>query len=194
MPRKDKEARKAYEAARYQKNRAKIIARVTAYALKNKERVRAASRKRYRKDPAKVNARNLAWRAANPEKAQKMQRAAWRKHMYGITALQLEKLLDAQNGKCAISTCSAVLTMVGRFGGDVDHDHVTGVVRGLLCHACNVGLGQFKDDPTKLIAAAEYLQKSFPVLMGEAYATAPKSGEVSGASTTPVGVSQGDAS
>ena len=192
MPLKDLEERKTYNRARYLKDRAKYIARAVAYALANPERVRETRQQRYRKNPAKVLSKIAEWRAANPEKVKKTQREASRKYQYGITAEQVGALLGAQGGKCAISTCRTDLTMVGR-GGDVDHDHVTGVVRGLLCHACNVGLGQFNDDPAKLIAAADYLRKPFPVLLRETHATTKKSSSTPGAPTTAAGVPPSDA-
>lgn len=41
----------------------------------------------------------------------------------------------------------------------VDHDHTTGAVRGLLCSACNTGIGHLKDDPAVVAAALHYLKE-----------------------------------
>jgi hypothetical protein len=70
---------------------------------------------------------------------------------YGITAADADALLAAQGGLCAI--CRAAPA------GHVDHDHDTGAVRALLCFNCNGGLGQFKDDPALLRAAADYVEE-----------------------------------
>jgi hypothetical protein len=63
-----------------------------------------------------------------------------------------------QNGCCAICGTSEVEAPRGRL--HLDHDHVTHVVRGLLCGNCNVGLGHFKDDPSRLRAAIDYLART----------------------------------
>jgi hypothetical protein len=41
----------------------------------------------------------------------------------------------------------------------IDHHHGDGVVRGLLCNQCNLGLGLFRDDSSILRRAAEYLEQ-----------------------------------
>jgi hypothetical protein len=47
----------------------------------------------------------------------------------------------------------------GDVGQAVDHDHKTGEVRGVLCHACNIGLGKFEDNPDLIKLALEYLTR-----------------------------------
>lgn len=81
---------------------------------------------------------------------------------YGITTADFEGLMAAQGGKCGIC---GIADPRGRWSGrgvrsfHVDHDHVAGTVRGLLCSPCNRALGGFKDDPDRLARAIAYLQK-----------------------------------
>lgn len=81
-----------------------------------------------------------------------------RGYLYGISQDQYEAMLAAQAGACAICR---TLDWGGKSGvPHVDHCHATGRVRGLLCAGCNNGLGNFVDDPTRLRAAADYLERA----------------------------------
>ena len=63
-----------------------------------------------------------------------------------------DALLALQGGVCAICSKNRPL--------GVDHCHLFNEVRGLLCDKCNLGLGMFDDDPDRLRAAADYLERS----------------------------------
>lgn len=70
-------------------------------------------------------------------------------------------MVEAQDGLCAI--CGRPETTRSCASGEprrlsVDHDHVTGQVRGLLCHGCNVAIGHFGDDVEVLLSAVRYLE------------------------------------
>lgn len=76
---------------------------------------------------------------------------------YGFTLDQYEVLNQSQNGKCKI--CGNRNRKSGQSVRlAVDHDHVTGRIRGLLCNTCNRGLGMFRDDAGLLQTAADYLR------------------------------------
>lgn len=90
------------------------------------------------------------WRAKNPERAH----AEGVRRLYGLDAERFQELLAEQNGACAI--CGEV---PGRL--EVDHDHGTGVVRGLLCGNCNKALGLMRDDTERLLSAVRYLEGSY---------------------------------
>ena len=69
----------------------------------------------------------------------------------GIDRARYEELVEKQSGRCAICGDEPRRRL------DIDHNHDTDVVRGLLCGLCNRGLGLFRDDPQRLLAAANYL-------------------------------------
>jgi hypothetical protein len=94
---------------------------------------------------------------ADPEK----HRERMRRSNYGLPAGEYRRMHDAQGGRCAI--CGREETSVHWSGTVrrlfVDHHHETGQVRDLLCMPCNMGIGQFRDDPDLLAKAIEYLNR-----------------------------------
>jgi Recombination endonuclease VII len=103
------------------------------------------------------------------------------KRRYGIFADDADAMLAAQGGVCAICRVAPAV--------HVDHDHATGAVRALLCFNCNGGLGQFKDDPGLLHAAAYYvaLHTARQEVAAELAAMADGSEAASRPGTPPVG-------
>jgi hypothetical protein len=69
---------------------------------------------------------------------------------YGLSREALRELIESQGGVCAV--CRE------RPAEHVDHDHVFGQVRGVLCFSCNAALGQFRDRVDLLQAAIDYLE------------------------------------
>lgn len=85
------------------------------------------------------------------------------KRLYNITSEQYDRMLEEQNSVCLV--CCLPETSTDSSGRTkslaVDHDHVTGQVRALLCQACNQVLGQMSEDPERirsLLAYAEWCQ------------------------------------
>lgn len=77
---------------------------------------------------------------------------------YGLTPEEADALLASQGGLCAI--CGEVPPIP-----NIDHDHASGAIRGVLCYRCNVGIGYFRDRPALLVRAASYLSRSgYPVV------------------------------
>jgi hypothetical protein len=79
---------------------------------------------------------------------------------YGITVARYEAMVAAHAGLCGI--CKRPETMIRRGKLQrlsIDHCHGAKKVRGLLCASCNNGLGRFGDDPARLRAAADYLER-----------------------------------
>jgi hypothetical protein len=102
------------------------------------------------------------WWRRNPEKA-RLHIIRFSLRRYGLTIEDYERLWDKQGGKCANPRCAATFlrsAMNRKVDGlHVDHDHVTGRVRGLLCPRCNTALGHIGDDRDRLLGLVEYLSE-----------------------------------
>lgn len=84
-----------------------------------------------------------------------------RQYLYGISPEQYEAMMAGQGGRCAICGTTEWKGKTDR--PHTDHDHVTGIFRGILCDSCNLGIGKFGDDPVRLRAAADYLERAMTV-------------------------------
>ena len=123
-------------------NKSKIAETWKNYHTENKEKIKAKAREREDRDIAGHKARR---------KNQHLRR------QYSITLKQFNEKLEDQDNKCGV--CREVFDTSSKAKTPhVDHNHTTGLVRALLCHNCNVALGLFGEDPTKLVAALAYLE------------------------------------
>jgi hypothetical protein len=107
------------------------------------------------KDYALKNKYRNKLRNEDPEKYYRMRRHDQLRRYYKMSLAEYEDILLSQGGGCAICGKAESLRAM-----PVDHDHTTNKFRGILCHWCNKGLGQFFDNPETLVKAAEYLKKS----------------------------------
>jgi len=127
----------------------------------------ADKKRRYEADPAKYKAMVKRWQQANadylnayrreynatPERKRALRDGYYRR-TFGISADDFDALLASQDGGCAI--CGGVPEREASF--HLDHDHLSGSIRGILCLSCNQALGHFRDDPTVLQRAADYVR------------------------------------
>ena len=177
MPHKDPKAAKEYQAAYRAANREKARLRTAQWRKDNPEKAAKLSGKWEKENPEKAAEKRRAWREKNREKNQQTQRE-WRERVgynqrrkergdhvrqqlktYGLTEQSFAELLNAQGGCCAICGQSEP-GMKNSSRLYVDHCHETGLVRGLLCRACNTMLGNAKDMASVLRAGAEYLERA----------------------------------
>lgn len=87
------------------------------------------------------------------------------KKAFGVGGESYNKMLEDQNYSCFICSISIedyiqkhIKKKSARKHFDIDHCHITGKVRGLLCHSCNVGIGFLQSNPQFMERAASYLR------------------------------------
>lgn len=139
----------------YQRNRATVIAQSKRWHIDNRVRSREIARNNYRKHRQKLLSKALKY-TAQPV-IRKRQSDYQLRRRYGIGLDDKLRLIDKQCGKCAI--CAVPLNQ----SSHLDHCHVSGKIRGVLCRDCNIGLGHFDHNREKLILAAKYLSNAAAV-------------------------------
>ena len=132
-----------------------VQTRNRAYYEANKDAVKLRSKNWKKENREQFNAwareDRKKWTDERRAKRALVARRAALKALYGISLEQYDELLAKQKGVCAV----CFRGNSPRKWLDVDHDHVTGKVRGLLCTPCNRSLGHFDKRIPKLL---EYLR------------------------------------
>ena len=141
MAYRDLEKRRAYYRNYYaEKRRAYRLSHpeeVRAYRLSHLEKIRAYQRK---------------WCLTHPRKRKQGTSRDQLLHCrYDFSVSEFNAMAEKQDWRCAICMERKKL--------QVDHNHVTKKVRGLLCRGCNPGLGHFEEDPVRCERAAVYLRQ-----------------------------------
>lgn len=135
------------------------------YNEKHKEEITKA-RRAYYSDPvnrARHNEKQKEWYRNNREKAMENNRKRYKPEYdrerklrrYGITPEDYNSMFESQNGRCAVCGVHQSELSKPLF---VDHEHDTGITRGLLCQRCNFAIGLFDDDVGRLLDAIRYLK------------------------------------
>jgi hypothetical protein len=128
----------------YIAHREELCAYGREYAAKHREE-RAAYRVTHSEE---IRAREKQYRATRPREMH----ALWLACKYNMLIEDYDKMFAAQNGVCAICGLPPNSRKL-----EVDHDHDTGKIRGLLCHKCNFMLGFAQNDIAILAKAQDYL-------------------------------------
>ena len=128
-------------------------------------REREMERKRkWRLDPANREKIQTYYLTTSGRESRKYSRKRHLKHMYGLSLDEYSSMLKSQNGKCKICKSDSPRNS-GKYHLFVDHDHITGKVRGLLCHLCNIRIAWIEnihDD-----SGEEILRRILKYLRGE---------------------------
>lgn len=146
------ECRRTYKREPHQRAKATVRRRIV---LAQNPEARERKRAGHRADYLRHREQRLAKEAARPDKAQRWLDKRLRAK-FSINLRDYEALCAAQGGCCAI--CGGTPSDRSRRLA-IDHDHNTGAIRALLCHHCNTGLGNFRDEIERLEQAIAYLRR-----------------------------------
>lgn len=109
-----------------------------------------------RQNPAIRARANANVRRSAAKKTPRERYDRWLQYTYGITIEDYDCILDEQGGVCAV--CKTDQPGANKMFFSVDHNHMTGRVRGLLCNDCNFAAGRLQDNYIVAQALADYLR------------------------------------
>lgn len=109
---------------------------------------------RYLTHKEEIKRRNGVWYHANKHKMRSTRRRAALRRVYGLQPEDYTRMYEEQGGVCAVCRRDYGPVL------DVDHDHDTGEVRGLLCGPCNRALGLLQDSPEVVRSLAGYIGRA----------------------------------
>ena len=117
-------------------------------------------RKYYLENKELVFQRTKNWKSRNKTKLKNFQKKYSLRKLYNLSVNEYENLVRKTNGKCCI--CNELLVFEARRTGKgavIDHCHITGKVREIICRNCNYGIGLLQDDFHILERAFNYLKE-----------------------------------
>lgn len=122
---------------------------------------RERARRKRAEDPAESNRVAREWHARNADKVKAryspLKNRAWRLlRQYGLTLIAWEAMFNGQDRRCAI--CKSVDPGTKK-GWHTDHDHETGIVRGILCMGCNTALGLLGDSSAAVASRLKVIKE-----------------------------------
>lgn len=136
-------SRSAFYRSSYKKNGLHSRCKVCMDAWRKTKLAEDAEYKR------KQNQHSRNWASRNRDQMLDLYRCYNMRRKYGMSAEAVDAFHDAHGNRCGICGEQKPLS--------VDHDHLTGAIRGSLCADCNFGIGNFKDSPALLARAIVYL-------------------------------------
>lgn len=140
----------------YYLNKEKILKQKAEYYLINKEILQEKNKEYWLKNKEPLKIKSKKYYNDNKEEIILRSKNNSYKRLYGITVDDFNLKLLTQNNKCEI--CNKEFTDIG--DACLDHNHRSGVIRGILCRNCNWALGAVKENPVIINNMINYLMKN----------------------------------
>lgn len=149
--------KKEYYQKYYNANRERIRERAKKYYQNNKDKLYNIMKKYREKNSEYIKESHKQYYLDNKRRCREINRNNACKRKYGISYQQKQEMILAQNHKCLC--CGEALEKLPSNCIHVDHDHITGKIRGILCRRCNAALGFVGENVKIAFKLYEYVRK-----------------------------------